>query len=294
MRRFWPPPRPSSGGVGPRWGQKTEDGFEDLAVLEGSGNPVAVLIADLDGENGPDIVTANGAELAEQCNDCNGTADLSVFWNQGGDVATPANWSRTDLAVEGPPTSVAAADLDGDTDMDLVSVSPDGSVSVLHNDGSGDFTRTDIEPTDDFFPRSVTIGDLDGDGRPDIITANRDAHDVSVFLQVTDGTFAARVDFAAGTEPAAVAVSDMDGDSDLDVVTANRSGTISVLSNRREEHRLHRHGARLRRPELRGHRLPLRLRERDLLRPQQRCRSARAVGLRAPSHRTVPAGVDRT
>src|SRR5947199_357438 len=77
--------------------------------------------------------------------------------------------------------SVAAADLTGDGNLDLVAESADtDSVQVLVGDGHGNFSS----PLPYFVGAlpyyRVRTGDLDGDGRPDVAIALSREHGVAV------------------------------------------------------------------------------------------------------------------
>jgi hypothetical protein len=127
------------------------------------------------------------------------------------------------------PFSVAAGDLDGDGDMDLVSANLlSDNLTIFFQESPGQFA---IDPTgplstvDMLGPRSVAIGDLDGDGDMDLVSANQDSNNLTVFFQVSPAQFAidpsgplATVDTIG---PRSVAIGDLDGDGDLDIVSAN-------------------------------------------------------------------------
>lgn len=140
------------------------------------------------------------------------------------------------------PTSVVAADLDGDGDLDLVTANwgdwyeLNNTVSILKNNGDGTFAaKVDYETS--FGPRSVFAADLDGDGDKDLATANYTndsppGHTVSILKNNGDGTFAISVDYEAGNYLIFVFAADIDGDGDLDLAIANDfSDSISVLKN---------------------------------------------------------------
>ncbi|MBW2691437.1 MAG: VCBS repeat-containing protein [Deltaproteobacteria bacterium] len=128
---------------------------------------------------------------------------------------------------------MAKADLNGDTELDLVTANGlDGfrsDVSVLLGDGSGEFQDPAYFDTDDS-PVSVAVADLDGDTVPDIVTANGSSNNVSVLLGNGDGTFQEPASFEAGDDAVFVALADLDGDDHPDIVTANVLGDdVSVL-----------------------------------------------------------------
>ena len=137
------------------------------------------------------------------------------------------------------PTSVAAADLNGDGLLDLAVANSgtfihyvdDGSVGVHLGNGDGTF-----QAARDFAagrgPSSVAVADFNGDGRPDLVAANSGigSDNVSVLLGNGDGSFQAARNFPAGSYPGFVAVADFNGDGRPDLVVANGgSDHVSIL-----------------------------------------------------------------
>ncbi|HNS20980.1 MAG TPA: FG-GAP-like repeat-containing protein [Sedimentisphaerales bacterium] len=71
------------------------------------------------------------------------------------------------------PTSVYAADLDGDGDLDVLSASSeDDKIAWYANDGSGRFGDQQVISTDAWVARCVYAADLDGDGDLDVLSAS--------------------------------------------------------------------------------------------------------------------------
>jgi Ca2+-binding RTX toxin-like protein len=140
------------------------------------------------------------------------------------------------------PVSVAAADVNGDGRLDLITANPSSSnVSVLLNTMAAGATTPGFAPQQTFaagsFPFWVVAADVNGDGRPDLITANQRSNNVSVLLNTTtagasSATFPAQQTFATGTDPRSVAVADVNGDGRPDLLVANNgSNSVSVLLN---------------------------------------------------------------
>jgi hypothetical protein len=184
-----------------------------------------------------------GGLLADDCNR-NGVEDgddlaagTSADCNQNGfpdecEVAA-LRFSRRNqaLTVRRFARGVACADLDGDGAPDVVTGgrSNDGNstVSILHNDGDGRFTRQDHDTGSGL--RALAVADLDADGSPDLVTA----HSSTIELRWNDGAggFVASTSVEVEPETVFVTTADVDSDGRHDIVAANAAGGIGVLLN---------------------------------------------------------------
>ncbi len=136
------------------------------------------------------------------------------------------------VSLSGPPSSVAAAELNGDGILDLaVADSTNGKVNILLGMDKGKFAAP-VGYTVGKQPALVAIADVNGDAKPDLIVCNEADGTVSVLLGNGDGSFSKATTYPAVTDPAYVVVGDLNGDGKGDLAVAGKSsGMIAVLLN---------------------------------------------------------------
>ena len=193
-----------------------EFGLRDEAI-QTNRFPRAITCVDVNGDGFLDVVTANASGDT--------TSTLTVLLNDGDgrfEPRTHDNGVRT--------SSIAAADLDADGAVDLVTANF-FTVDVLWNDGTGAFeSSTSLEV--DRATRFATLGDLDGDSLPDLISTNTSTDEATVLRNNGDRTFEAPVRHPTGEYPTDAVVIDTNGDGAADIVTLNRdTSDVTVLVN---------------------------------------------------------------
>jgi hypothetical protein len=128
----------------------------------------AVAIEDLDDDGALDIVLANSFSqgFAE--------IDSYIYWGKAGGGFEP---TTTDLPTKGA-MDVKVADLDGDTDLDIVfanywdnALNREVDSAIYLNDGSGGFGSNPDSSLPTTGACAVTIADLDGTGWKDLVFA---------------------------------------------------------------------------------------------------------------------------
>jgi len=135
------------------------------------------------------------------------------------------------FAAGDDPIAVASADLNRDTDPDLV-------VANLLSDSVGVYLADpDTTFADAVFyatganPSAVAVADFDGNDVPDILVANRGSADLSYLRGAGGGRFEEQARFSLDSAgPADLVVADFNDDGNLDAATANEpAGTVSVV-----------------------------------------------------------------
>ncbi len=181
------------------------------------------VIADIDGDGLPDIISS---ELT----------NLAVFRNTS-TVGSISFAARVNFTAPANISGVATGDLDGDGKTDLLTSNGTTSVSAWRNTSTPgtvsfaarqDFT-TPGSATD------VALADIDGDGIMDIICTSTTPNDMSVFKGTSSSgsiSMGARTDYAAGANDQYFTIGDFDGDGKPDVaVSSITSGNVGVYRN---------------------------------------------------------------
>ena len=192
-------------------------------------HPMALAVADLNGDGKPDIVVLNMSLNGGTGGQGNSVSVLLQNPASPGQFEAAANY-ETGVS----PNAVAIGDLNGDGRPDLA-VGDNNGISILFQNPTspGTFQPLTVLPTSP--ATSVAIADVNGDNRADIVAANET--NVVVFLEnaANTGTFSAPASYGAGLQPTWVAVGDLNGDGKPDIAVANQgaisggNGSVSVL-----------------------------------------------------------------
>ncbi len=188
----------------------------DVQVLLGNGhssfgNPViynlpnerevvGIAIADLNGDNKPDMVVAGYF-----------TGQIWTFLGNGDGTFRPGQTLSTNPAPESGAEAIAIGDLNGDQKPDLVYTTSDpAAILVAMGNGDGTFGVPVSFPSVGSY--SVAIGDVNGDGFPDIVSSG-----VTILLGDGKGGFPQRRDYYQPMD-GYVILTDFDGDGKTDIV----------------------------------------------------------------------------
>jgi Flp pilus assembly secretin CpaC len=219
-----------------------------LKLASAETGPVALAAGAL----GNTVTTANGVTVAAQ--------DLIVVNSTSNNVAvllgngdgTFAEAAGSPYAVGTNPSSVVAADFDGDGNLDFaVSNKGDNTISLFKGDGKGGFTPFSGSPialqnstavaetgpvalaTGNFLNRTLTNTSLP---EVDLAVVNQTSNNVAILLGSVDTngnlsfTEQTNSPITVGTSPVAIAAGDLDADGIPDLAVVNQGdNTVSIL-----------------------------------------------------------------
>ncbi len=171
----------------------------------------AVFAADLDLDGDLDVISAS-------------QSDNKVAWYENTDGLGTFGSQQVISTLAIIPSSVFAADLDADGDIDVLSSSiGDDKIAWYENtDGLGNFGSQQVITTLADVAYAVFATDLDGDGDMDVLSASEE-DDKIAWYRNTDGlgTFGAQQVIVLADGARSVFAADMDGDGDADVLSAS-------------------------------------------------------------------------
>ncbi len=195
-------------GVHLEWLRGLGDGtFEESVRLLDQTNARGLTIADLDGDENPDIA------YPVRNNDT-----VTVLFGDGGGsfLQNPIMFGVGDN-----PEDIESADFNGDGIVDLV-VANKGSrdITVLFNDGTGTFLTTDLIDVGGL-AEDILVADLNEDGNVDIAVANATTFTVDIVWSMGDGEFSGITSIEAKNSPRDLDIADYNGDGVMDISAAH-------------------------------------------------------------------------
>ena len=135
--------------------------------------------------------------------------------------ASGAVMSEQTIAV-GRFVDLAKGDLDGDGRMDLVGLSPDGSVTIALQQARGRYSKTRVRISKPFEADRIGLSDVNSDGRADLLLSKQKHSKIYVHFSDRRGNPSDSTIIEAGLQPGEMIedfeAGDLDGDGHMDVV----------------------------------------------------------------------------
>lgn len=219
------------------WLNDGQANFAESPQQIGSGQGNALVLADLDNDGDLDLAASGSS---------NDTYGVDIVLNQGGiQGGSEGQFTGTQFITQSG-FAIAAGDLDGDNDVDLVLEN-----QVWWNDGSASFSAG---PNLDYdLVQDVALGDLDNDGDLDIVSASEASNFPGWTSRVIWNDWAANQSFDTGQLldndgiNNGVGLADLDSDGWLDIYFASsradavwwnngdQSFTVGLLADERSD-----------------------------------------------------------
>ena len=194
----------------------------------------SIAFADVDGDNDMDLMITGTNSSYEIIS--------TLYTNDGSGNYTEVIASPFDGVKSG---SIAHADIDGDSDMDLLITGKNNSDELIAklytNDENGNYTEVTDAPFTGVSRSAIAFADVDGDDDLDVLITGVDGppgtdgfEPISSKLYTNDGngnyTEATETPIE-GVAASAIAFADVDGDNDLDfaITGANNSNELVTL-----------------------------------------------------------------
>ena len=212
-----------------------DDGLEDLLGYSPGSGGVPVFFGLGGGEFSERFEWSLGSNLAEALPldlNADGLLDLAVSDGQYR-VWTALNIDGRALGeavfvFAGTGASLlAAGDLDGDGDLDLVvGNTQEGTLTFLENDGLGGLVRRIGNFVLDYQPKDLLCADLDNNGRDDVLINLPEAGTIGVVYPIGDWQFSPVVEYPGFGDVTSLLVEDINADGTPDFLILDRSGGI--------------------------------------------------------------------
>jgi hypothetical protein len=238
---------PSNGACRASFGDYNGDGKLDITYLDSTGKIINFLPGKGDGTFGAAITSpmprTDGSSQCLTTGDFNNDKKLDLGFANGGVGVFFGNGNGTFSggglvnSADVANNYVTAADLNGDGNLDLVAKSIGGTpaITVLLNDGTGNFPTTHSYGNSAGYQFSAppAIQDLNGDGHPDIALFGGppNARFISTFLNNGDGSFTPGYQYVADGQnsSAGLVAADLNDDKKADFAFGNSANGISVM-----------------------------------------------------------------
>ena len=172
----------------------------------------SVYAADIDNDGDMDVLSAS-------------YSDDKIAWYENTDGQGTFSTQKTITTQADSASSVYAADIDNDGDMDVLSASySDDKIAWYENNGDKTFSTQKTITTQADSALSVYAADIDGDGDMDVLSASARDDKIAWYENYGDKTFNTQKTITTQADGAHyVYAADIDNDGDMDVLSASAS-----------------------------------------------------------------------
>ena len=218
----------TTGQDGPHLGELL---INDAGVFTSLANSIAavrfsgVAFGDLDGDNDLDIVVLGQDDVAAA------KESTMIYLNNGSGTYTA---SGTHSMTQLRSGAVDLADVDGDTDLDILITGWDGggrTIELHTNNGTGTFTKIAGTTFTGITNGDLKFADVDGDTDMDLLlTGDIGGSDevTELYLNNGSGTFTITTDTFTDVKKGDLELADLDGDGDIDVMLSGINDGSSI------------------------------------------------------------------
>jgi type II secretory pathway component GspD/PulD (secretin) len=172
--------------------------------------PVAMTVADFNGDGVPDLAIVNQT-----------TKNVTILKGNGNGTFT--EFPNSPLAVGNLPVAITSGTLNGSNGPALAIVNQqDNTLSVYLGNGDGTFVAASQSPlATDKTPSGVAIANLAQSSTGGIAVTNTAVGTVTIFADLGSGLFASAIEPSAGTSPDAILAGDFTNSAFPDIVVTN-------------------------------------------------------------------------
>ena len=191
-------------------GTFTEVTGSPFAMPATATGPVAMTVADFNGDGNPDLAIVNQT-----------TKNVTIL--EGNGNGTFKEFPNSPLAVGNLPVAITSGTLGGSNGPALAIVNQqDNTVSVYLGNGDGTFLAASQSPlATDTTPSGVAIADFAQSSTGGIAVTNTAVGTVTVFADLGSGLFTSAIEPAAGTNPVAILAGVFTNSAFPDIVVTN-------------------------------------------------------------------------
>jgi len=191
-------------------GTFTEVKGSPFALPSSAAGPVAMAVADFNGDGTPDLAIVNQT-----------TKNVTILEGNGNGTFT--EFPKSPLAVGNLPVAIASGTLSGSNGPALAIVNQqDNTLSVYLGNGDGTFVAASQSPlATSTTPSGVVIADLAQSTTGGIAVTNTAVGTVTIFADLGSGLFASAIEPPAGTSPDAILAGAFTNSSFPDIVVTN-------------------------------------------------------------------------